>query len=279
MVIDYENHTALSCSALYGLERCVNLLIDAGADVNVKTQFGTALHAAAREGEGWSHAAKRAAPACIELLIQAGADVNHTSQCGTVLDTAPREDVGWSYAVKRKRSAAAACIGLLIQAGADVNTMNSHNETALMLAAFANHRDGVKVLLQEGAEVRLTHVTGFNTLSLYVVKNTLCQVSVVHKGMIKLLHAAGETNGVNEGQIERLDGDCHRTNITNKDFMEIASQDLSDDDPDLCLKDICRRTIREHLLQMSRINLFLRVPHLGLPSLLAEYLLYDVSLE
>ena len=72
---------------------------------------------------------------------------------------------------------------------------------------------------------------------------------------------------------------CRRHKITNKDCMTLAVQYLSGDDPSLCLKDICRRAIREHLLQMSRVNLFVRVPHLGLPPSLARYLLNDLSVD
>ena len=43
-----------------------------------------------------------------------------------------------------------------------------------------------------------------------------------------------------------------------------------------CLKHLCRETIREHLLQMSQDNLFVRVPRLGLPKSLTGYLLYNV---
>ena len=67
-------------------------------------------------------------------------------------------------------------------------------------------------------------------------------------------------------------------NIDLDQLSAIVRQYLQDDAPTLCLMHICRRTIREHLLQMSRVNLFVRVPHLGLRSLLTDFLLYDVSL-
>ena len=45
--------------------------------------------------------------------------------------------------------------------------------------------------------------------------------------------------------------------------------------PGLCLKEKCRNVIRKHLLELDpHENLFIRVPRLGLPSLLTEYLLY-----
>ena len=37
--------------------------------------------------------------------------------------------------------------------------------------------------------------------------------------------------------------------------------------------------IRKHLLSLDSINLFMKVPKLGLPAFLSEYLLYDVELD
>ena len=48
---------------------------------------------------------------------------------------------------------------------------------------------------------------------------------------------------------------------------------------DMNLMNICRETIRKHLLQMSDVNLFVRVPRLPLPGLMTSYLLYDVTLD
>ena len=49
--------------------------------------------------------------------------------------------------------------------------------------------------------------------------------------------------------------------------------------PELNLKHLCRETIRKQLIQLSPVNLFHRVPKLGLPPLLARYVLYSVSLD
>ena len=46
------------------------------------------------------------------------------------------------------------------------------------------------------------------------------------------------------------------------------------------LKDLCRVLIRTHLLNLDlHSNLFVRVPRLELPSLLTQYLLYDITLD
>ena len=50
--IDYENHTALSCSALYGQSKCVKILIVAGADVNYTRQCGFSFTCSSK-GSSW----------------------------------------------------------------------------------------------------------------------------------------------------------------------------------------------------------------------------------
>ena len=53
-------------------------------------------------------------------------------------------------------------------------------------------------------------------------------------------------------------------------------------EPNLCLMDICRRAIRACLLKLNgrpTLNLFCQVPHLGLPPIVTEYLVYNVSLD
>ena len=42
----------------------------------------------------------------------------------------------------------------------------------------------------------------------------------------------------------------------------------------------CREAIRKHLIDLDpHAHLFNRIPQLGLPSLLTDYLLFDISLE
>ena len=48
----------------------------------------------------------------------------------------------------------------------------------------------------------------------------------------------------------------------------------------LCLKHLCREAIRKRLICVKpHLHLFDRVFNTGLPSLLAKYLIYDMSLE
>ena len=261
-----KQYISLIAAASKGYEECVRILLQEGADVNISDNKGhTALMRSAHYGHN----------RCVKLLLEAGADVNFTSHSGAALSGAAML-YERSHQENKLPSTAAACVDQLIQAGADVNIVNSHNKSALMIAAFSNYLDCVKLLLKAGAEVRIQMNIDFNTLP---IRN------VFDISIIRLLYAAGETkDGINEGVVERLYGldrfrFMHHRNRTNKDFMLLALQHLSDDDLSLCLKHICRRTIRKHLLQMRRVNLFVRIPHLGLPPSLARYLLNDLSVD
>ena len=47
----------------------------------------------------------------------------------------------------------------------------------------------------------------------------------------------------------------------------------------LNLKHLCRKAIREHLLRISDMQLFITVPTLGLPWNITDYLLYNKTLD
>ena len=174
------------------------------------------------------------------------------------------------------------CIKILLDEGADVNVMNFNNQSALMRAALSNNLECVKLLLQAGAKVRTKDKNGFGTLPLYVVRNILWRNSEVNTEMISVLHAAGETKEEASDevvqQLRRTPHPWNLLNMTNEDCLKLSRQYLRDNEPTY-LKRICRHAIREHLLSISRVNLFVRVPHMGIPSLLREYLLFYVSLQ
>ena len=91
--------TSLIEAAESGKEKHVEMLIAAGADVNVQHEYGpTALISAAR----WHH------DKCVDILIAAGADVNlHEEHCTALMEAAYGGNIQ--------------CVEKLIAAGADVN--------------------------------------------------------------------------------------------------------------------------------------------------------------
>ena len=134
--------------------------------------------------------------------------------------------------------------------------MNKADESGCTVMTYVledRYLDCLKLLLRKGAHVNLRH-----KWSQYrnFLENYLYWKRPVHRFTCMLLFAVGENIG------ERLS----RWHIP--DFIKFLQEAES-----VNLKASCRKAIRKHLLQMSNIYLFVRVPELGLPILLQEYLL------
>ena len=135
------SYTPLMRAAEAGYVNGVQMLLLAGADVNIECRGNTALHLASRHG----------LYEVVDLLIQAQSDVNkvrknsitplmEASGCNTTFDQGAK------------------CLEMLIKAGADVNKTPSGSSTALVRASFRGFYKGVELLIQAGADVnKLCH--------------------------------------------------------------------------------------------------------------------------
>ena len=156
---------------------------------------------------------------------------------------------------------------LLIESGADVNNAELYRRTALVITSGRNIAC-VKLLLRAGAAVNATSV--WNNASEICLLNGRRNNN--YRELLTLLFAAGES--IREpvyGEV-RFGGygqGFHRIDVP-KFLTELM-------EPDLCLSDMCRNRIRKHLMKLSNVNLFFRVPKLGLPDALQSFLLYDMS--
>ena len=114
----------------------------------------------------------------------------------------------------------------------------------------------VKELLASGAFVNIANLGILSSIREKIGKGN---VGDRNKDAIILLFAAGEWNA--EG-------------------VKTAELLLPSHETAFRLEHICRDTIRKHLLHLdSHSNLFGRVPRLGLPSTLTDFMLYSQSLE
>ena len=260
--------TAFMEAAHRGHDKCVQLLIDAGADVNIqcKKSKRTALMRAVLEG----HAK------CVGIIVaEEGADVNirdingHTA---IMLATQDRHDkfagifrsVGAEIIIDKDLEGPSAVavdnkdklLNVLINAGADVNIADCERKTPLhsVIETFSTATTmdivkRIKILFRAGASVNKMTKEGECALQLYA------KASIGRNDQFKvvaLLFAAGERLRVSD-HLERV------TKIN--------------------LRVFCRRIIRNHLLEIDwHENLFIRVPKLGLPAALESYLLYDQAL-
>ena len=153
---------------------------------------------------------------------------------------------------------------LLISAGADVNNLDN-NITALIIATGRNHAQEtksktVKILLKAGAHVNIRNTNGSKAL----------ENKSLDLRLATMLYAAGETidDSINEENESK-------TLLPNRPLLDW----LKESKAKLSLINSSREAIRKHLLIVDpHRNLFERVPKLGLPATLNNYLLYNVSL-
>ena len=333
-----ENETGLSKTRFEGPDKCIKMLLDAGADVNALTSgLGkkfTALHYAVgsesisrievllKEGadvnkEGYessreyrgvtalSLAAGDGFDEAVKLLIEAGADVNKVPKNGTtpLIETIQLYQGGASKRTK--------CIKLLLQAGADVN-VERLDHTPLNMLIKHGFYEALELLIRAGADVNLVNSNGNTALNAFSLGRLCYHREMNRFGCLKLLLRSGVKinirNSRSENALQRLVGPTG-TDIIPFLFDDFETQD-SNTDADICrllfaagetldgipdeeipdylrfndvklnLKQMCRETIRKHLLHLDpHTHLFGRVPRLKLPSLLTEYLVYDMSLD
>ena len=153
------------------------------------------------------------------------------------------------------------CIYQLLQARADVNIEAEDGSTALLMAVEGPGTkveliQCIKMLFRAGAHVNRTNKHGLNALESYISRG-----KNVNKNVAMVLFAGGET----------VAEKCVRAKIPGY-LLESRSNSIY-------LMNICRDKIRKHLLQMSPVNLFIRVPQLDLPPLFTDCLLYWRSLS
>ena len=283
---DSYQETALLCAAVNGHEKCVDLLIRAGADVN----HGAALTRTAANGYD----------KCVALLLTAGADVNNDGATAMIEAIKTGSDSSVDLLIKAGvsvnscdnwndtpllRSAKDSrykCVNLLVNAGADVNTLDREGNNALM-ASVDNRNDimhmwtprscvsrirCVQLLLKAGASVNIRNRYGQNTFDLHV-RRALAQ----DEDIAMLLFAAGES--INGTGLKRRwwDSGAQVAHVKIPTYLQPPTTDK------LCLYALCTETIRNYLMKIGSVNLFVRVPQLGLPASITECLLYHVSLE
>ncbi|CAH1110875.1 unnamed protein product [Psylliodes chrysocephalus] len=134
---DESGRTALHLAAYGGKSECLQILIDAGCNINVwdHSKQITPLHCAAGGGD----------ITCVRILIRHGADVN--AGLNTSSNRSPL-----FFAVQ---SSAAECVKELLENNANPNTYQIFTETPLHVAAALGNPEIIKLLLQYGAAVNV----------------------------------------------------------------------------------------------------------------------------
>ena len=299
-----SNRTVLMYAAGKDSSQCVKVLLDAGADVNADDKTGQtalfyAVDCSSREG--------------VNTLVSAGADVNkkdnkgctalyyalcagHKVYIDVLLDAGAdvtKAGPGISkLLIPALRIGRDKIVAQLIEAGVDVNDFveSDHhaggtNNPLICVAEYGawsaghnKHTGATKcaqLLLKAGVHVN-KKFKDLNALAWYCYNpegNAMVwyldqKFRLLDETFIKLLYAAGEAV-----QCPVLEHRTGRRALVGVEAVRRRKKCGS-------LKDLCRVLIRTHLLNLDlRSNLFIRVPRLGLPAPITQYLLYDLTLE
>ena len=183
--VNHEHNNGLAAlhfAVQEGHADVVEVLIDAGADIDAKSSEGcTPLHYACKNGK----------LAIVKVLVKAGADVCMTYSTGTTclkvasgnghtetvryLVGLPEVDVNaannrsWTSlhsAVKRNNKSHPEVVQVLIDAGADMEAKNEKGRSPLLVASAFGKLDAVKLLVEAGAKVCATDSQGDTCLIL-----------------------------------------------------------------------------------------------------------------
>lgn len=179
-----DGETVLMLAARTGKAEPVQLLIARGADVNAREtwQGETALMWAAAENH----------PEVVKLLASRGADLNAVStvpefpkvkvDAATMVFTAlPRG--GMTALMLAARQGAPDGIRALIDAGADLNAVDPDGTTALVLAVINAHYEEAIILIDAGANLNIGDAAGMTPL--YAVVDMQHQEPMVNRPLAK----------------------------------------------------------------------------------------------
>ena len=154
-------------SANSGDDKCLTVLIDAGASVNIQDEDGNTA---------FNEVTVSCSDECLEVLIKSGAKVKKQNKMGeTALHAA-------AYYGSWKR------IETLLEAGADVNSQDTDGQS-ILTHAIRSHKCG-QHCLKTGALIKLLDKDGGNALTYYILRT---RKKYLDQKVIKLLYAAGKT--------------------------------------------------------------------------------------
>lgn len=136
-----EGYTPLMVAAQTHNLELAQLLIDAGANLNIRNKYGeTAVMLASYHGQ----------TEMVKQLYIKGAEINHS---------------GWNPLLYAASGGHSDTIRLLLTGEADINSASDNGSTALMMAVRGNHFDAVSLLLHNGADPGIRNEHGDNALN------------------------------------------------------------------------------------------------------------------
>ncbi len=183
----------------------------------------------------------------------------------------------------------------LIEAGADVNVQTPFGDTALHNAAQRDWNDVILTLLKHGANINQKNNSGQVPLvaavrwknAMQTLLNAGADVEAGGEFLLrKALCATGRHAACNlrvlleHGALAFHLVLCvhHTSHVAYAAGVRCQPRQPARRHP-MKLQEMCREAICDHLMSLSRVNLFYRVAMLPLPKAIQQYLLYGESLD
>lgn len=229
----------------FGRDEDVVMLIDHGANVNQLYCIGSEKITLLN----W--ALKKPDLKIAQSLLQKNANLEEALFC-EVENSCKTTDKSLSYKN----------ITFLLKNGANINA-KIEGLTVLQTAAnsYKCTFEIARLLLEAGAYVNVYTHNGSNALTLQILHSTIFKRDVV-----ELLIAAGE-----QVQTTRI------ININPAHIRELPPYLYPDAKEPFMLLYLCRKVIRNHMLEVDRINLIFKVQKLSLPTKIKNFLLFDLK--
>ena len=261
------------------------MLIQAGADVNkVNSQGYSILTTAANSkqssncDEKYHGAIKRFDMRCMKILLRARATVNNLPRAGSTVSNVS-ETGAFVNSVPRARFSVSnmpgrgATVHSMPRRGATVNNVSRTGATVNNVLGNCNNKAELTVTKKLPVEVLVLLFVAGEIFTQKQLKET------VQEGIFTKPGSGGDPRGKREDHGDVLRDLDH---VAWEDWVESGGTAVVPPESfwKVSLKRQCRLAVREHLLKLDvNGNLFHRIPLLGLPQILTQYLLYNVSLD
>ena len=288
-VLDDAGKTPLMYAVAQNHVDCVKFLIEAGARLDITDKSGndallvSLLH--------------HSDDICALILIRAGCSLDNVNREGYT---------AFFLAVRQKRMV---IVEEFIERGVNVNQC-VNNHTAIWYAAEVSFEDGMKRLIEAGADPNV----GYSPLVIAAIRR---RVNCIRH----LIEAGADINGVDSNYTSMVEMGAHigsyeivkigidsgasvrSFRVVNIPYFPIvydeeallllfaagkeceyfnctkAPQMIAESERDLSLQNLCRRKIRKHMaVTRPTENMFKVAPLMPLPDLMKKYLVYNFSL-